>query len=79
MVVPEKGRRRVVSKLRQAHPGMKSLSRCCLGIDQDLELCVKSCEACLVNQKSPPDIGGLGLTSHGQEYILIMLVQCPCW
>ena len=60
VVVPEKGRRRVVSMLHQAHPGisrMKSLSRCYVwwpGIDRDLELCVKSCQACQVNQKSPP-------------------------
>ena len=62
VVVPEKGRKRVVAMLHQAHPGisrMKSLSRCYVwwpGMDKDLELCVKSCEACQVNQKAPPNV-----------------------
>ena len=62
VVVLEKGRKRVVAMLHQAHPGisrMKSLSRCYVwwpGMDKDLELCVKSCEACQVNQKAPPNV-----------------------
>ena len=62
MVVPEKGRKRVIAMLHQAHPGisrMKSLSRCYVwwpGMDKDLELCVKSCEACQVNQQAPPNV-----------------------
>ena len=60
VVVPEKGRKRVVHMLHQAHPGisrMKSLARCYVwwpGIDGDLELCVKTCGPCQVNQKAPP-------------------------
>ena len=52
VIVPENGR-------KQAHPGisrMNSLARCCVwwpGIDKDLELRVKSFEAC---QKAPPKV-----------------------
>ena len=60
VIVPEKGRQRVIQMLHQAHPGvsrMKSLARCYVwwpGMDGDLESCVKVCEACQVNQKTPP-------------------------
>ena len=46
--------------LHQAHPGisrMKSLARSYVwwpGIDRDMEVCVKSCDPCQQNQKSPP-------------------------
>ena len=62
VVVPEKGRKRVIAMLHQAHPGitrMKGLARCYVwwpGIDKEMELCVKSCEACQVNQKTPPNV-----------------------
>ena len=62
VVVPQKGKKQVLTMLHQAHPGitrMKSLARCYVwwpGIDSDLELRVKSCEACQVNQKSPPNV-----------------------
>ena len=62
VIVPEKGRKRVVAKLYQAHPGisrMKSQAMCYVwrpGIDKDLELCAKSCEDCQVNQKAPPNV-----------------------
>ena len=60
VIVPEKGRKRVIQMLHQAHPGvsrMKSLARGYVwwpGIDGDIESCVKTCEACQVNQKIPP-------------------------
>ena len=60
VVVPEKGRDKVLSMLHQAHPGisrMKSLARSYVwwpGIDRDLEQCVKTCNACQQNQHSPP-------------------------
>ena len=62
VVVPEKGRDTVMSMLHQAHPGisrMKSLARCYVwwpGIDKDVEQCVKLCDPCQQNQKSPPVI-----------------------
>ena len=60
VVVPEKGKERVIDMLHEAHPGiwhMTSLARCYVwwpGIDRDLELCVKSCDPCQQSQKSPP-------------------------
>ena len=59
VVVPVKGRERVIGMLHQAHPGisrMKSLARSYVwwpGIDRDMEACVKSCDPCQQNQKSP--------------------------
>ena len=62
VILPEKGRKRVVTMLHQAHPRisrMKGLVRCYVwwpGIDKDLELCIKSCEACQTYPKSPPSV-----------------------
>ena len=62
VIVPEKGKDTVLSMLHQAHPGithMKSLARCYvwwLGMDKDVEQCVKSCDPCQQNQKAPPVI-----------------------
>ena len=58
--MPQKGRPRVLKMLLEAHPGishMKGLARGYVwwpGIDEELEKCVKSCETCQVNRKSPP-------------------------
>ena len=60
VIVPQKGRPRVLKMLHEAHPGisrMKGLARGYVwwpGIDEQLEKCVKSCETCQVNRKSPP-------------------------
>ena len=60
VIVPQKGRPRVLKMLHEAHPGisrMKGLARGYVwwpGIDEELEKCVKSCETCQVNRKSPP-------------------------
>ena len=60
IVVPKKGRSQVLRMLHEAHPGivrMKGFARGYVwwpGIDQELERCVKSCETCQVNRKSPP-------------------------
>ena len=60
VVIPKRGRDRVVKMLHEAHPGivrMKTLARGYVwwpGIDGDLERKVKECETCQVNQKSPP-------------------------
>ena len=60
MVVPEKGKEKVLKMLHQSHPGMskmKSLARCYVWwprMDREIEACVKACEMCQVNQKAPP-------------------------
>ena len=60
VIVPRKGRNQILQMLHEAHPGiarMKSLARGYVwwpGIDQELEHCVKSCQRCQINQKSPP-------------------------
>ena len=62
MIVPKKGRKKVVSMLHQPHPGisrMKRLARYYVwwpGLDNDLESYVKTCEPCQVNQKTPPAV-----------------------
>ena len=62
VIVPEKGRERVLSMLHQAHPGMskmKCLVRCYVWwpkMDSEIEACVKACEMCQVNQKAPPAV-----------------------
>ena len=59
VVVPSKGRSQILQMLHEAHPGiahMKSLARGYVwwpGIDQELQHCVKSCQRCQINQKSP--------------------------
>ena len=60
VVIPSKGRNQVLRMLHEAHPGiarMKSLARGYVWwprIDQELEHCVKSCEQCQINRKTPP-------------------------
>ena len=62
VVVRKKARGIVLSSymLHQAYPGishMKSLARGYVwwpGIDNDVEQCVKLCESCQQNQRSPP-------------------------
>ena len=60
VVVPQKGRARVLRMLHEAHPGiahMKGLARGYVwwpSIDEELEKCVKCCETCQENRKSPP-------------------------
>ena len=60
VVVPPKGKARVLKMLHEAHPGIsriKGLARGYVwwpGIDEELENCVKSCETCQVNRNSPP-------------------------
>ena len=60
VVVPTKGRERVMEILHDAHLGiarMKRFARSYVwwpGIDQQLEDCVKTCNTCQQNQKSPP-------------------------
>ena len=60
VVVPEKGKEKVLKMLHQSHPGMskmKSLARCYVWwprMDREIEACVKACEMCQVNQKAPP-------------------------
>ena len=73
VVIPPKGRVKVLRMLHEAHPGiarMKGLARGYVwwpGIDDEMERCVKSCEPCQVNQKSPPvaPMHGPGPRSHG--------------
>ena len=54
------GRERVIGILHQAHPDiwcMNSLARSYVWwsrIDTDMEVCVKACDPCQQNQKSPP-------------------------
>ena len=60
VVVPEKGRKRALDLLHEAHPGMarmKSLARGYMwwpGLDKDIEGCVKECHICQSTRKSPP-------------------------
>ena len=60
VVIPSKGRNQVLRMLHEAHPGiarMKSLARGYVWwprIDQELEHCVKFCEQCQINRKTPP-------------------------
>ena len=60
MVVPEKGREKVLAMLHQAHPDMSKINSLARGyvwwpgMDQALESCVRACELCQVNQMSPP-------------------------
>jgi len=60
VVVPEKGRKRALNLLHEAHPGMarmKSLARGYMwwpGLDKDTEECVKECHICQSTRKSLP-------------------------
>ena len=60
VVVPPQGRMYALNLLHEGHPGiarMKSLARSILWwpeLDSDLEMKVKSCQACQENSKSPP-------------------------
>ena len=60
VVVPPKGREKVLSMLHEAHPGiakMKSFARGYVwwpGLDQQLEECVKKCVTCQTTRKAPP-------------------------
>jgi transposase InsO family protein len=60
VVVPEKGRKRALDLLHEAHPGivrMKSLARGYMWwprMDKQIELCVKECTICQASRKMPP-------------------------
>lgn len=60
IVVPEPGRKTVLAKLHEGHPGiaqMKSLARMYVwwpGINQDIEEAVRKCAECQVHQTMPP-------------------------
>ena len=60
VVIPAKGRKRVLDELHIAHPGivrMKSLARSYVwwpGIDKDIESFVSTCETCQKHQHAPP-------------------------
>ena len=60
VVMPPKGRKRALSLLHEAHPGivrMKALARGYVwwpGIDKDIEFCVKECAICQSSRKMPP-------------------------
>ena len=59
VVVPERGRSRVLEQLHEGHPGvsrMKGIARSITwwpGIDKDIERQVQNCTQCQQNQKSP--------------------------
>ena len=60
VVIPVKGRERVMEMLHEAHPGiarMKSLARSYFwwpGMDREIEQCVKRCTVCQSSRKDPP-------------------------
>ena len=60
VVVPPKGRDKVLSMLHEAHPGivrMKGFARGYVwwpGLDKQLEECVKKCAICQTTRKTPP-------------------------
>ena len=62
MVVPPKGRAKVLTMLHKAYPGIARMKRFARGyvrwpgIDEQMENCVKGCEACQVNSKSPATV-----------------------
>ena len=62
VVVPPPGRNFVIQELHTAHPGisrMKSLARSYIWwpkIDKDIELRVRTCENCQLNQNLPPEV-----------------------
>ena len=85
VVVPQKGRKKVLETLHEAHPGivrMKGFARGYVwwpGIGEEMERCVKECETCQIHRKAPPMVPlhlGHGQRSPGQECILIMQGQC---
>ena len=59
VIIPQEGREAVIALLHEGHPGvtrMKRLARVYVwwpGIDNDLELAVKTCPECQENQSSP--------------------------
>ena len=87
-MVPAMERAQVLDLLHDGHPGivkMKGIARQVVwwpGIDGDLTSKVQQCEACQVNQKSPPAVAPLHCwewpkkpwsRNHGQEYMWTML------
>ena len=62
MIVPPKGRVKVLGMLHEAHPGiarMKGFARGYVwwpGIDVAMENCVKGCETSQVNRKAPASV-----------------------
>ena len=61
VIIPPKGREKVLVVLHEAHPGItrtKSLARSYVwwpGLDHDIETLVKNCGKCQQNQKQPPE------------------------
>ena len=59
VVIPQRGREAVVSLLHEQHPGINRIKRLARGyvwwpgIDQELEIAVRSCTECQQHQKSP--------------------------
>ena len=60
VVIPVKGRKSILSMLHEGHTGivrMKSFARHYVwwpGMDQEIEQCVKSCNICQLQRKTPP-------------------------
>lgn len=60
VIVPPQGRQLVVDLLHEAHPGIVNMKRTARSyvwwpnMDAELELKVKQCEECQINQKLPP-------------------------
>ena len=60
VVVPQKGRKKVLETLHEAHPGivrMKGFVRGYVwwpGIGEEMERCVKECETCQIHRKAHP-------------------------
>ena len=60
VVIPERGRKRALRMLHEAHPGVVRMKRFARGymwwpgIDGGIEQCVKECVVCQTSRKSPP-------------------------